>query len=93
MGVFSSTITNYSTIENNEPQIEQVQSSTSVLESPHLIYFQNISNEMFTLLEDNPLEYYDKLCKFKNMYDENEIKQIINSCEYRTWYSNHLQSL
>jgi len=93
MGVFSSTITNYSTIQNSEPQIEQVQSSTSVLESPELIYFQNITSEMFTLLEDNPLEYYNKLCKFQNMYDENEIKQIINGCEYRTWYSNHLQAL
>ena len=56
-------------------------------------YILTIFTEMFQLLEQNPNKYYNKLCEFKNIYTPQEIKQILDTTEYNTWYSNALQVL
>ena len=52
-----------------------------------------ISSIMIDLLEHNPEKYYTYLCNLKNKYSKDYIKEIVDSCEYRTWFSNHLQTL
>ena len=55
--------------------------------------FSNISENLLTLLLENPEKYYEELCDLKNKYNMDLIKRIIDCQHYQSYMGNHLHSL
>ena len=55
--------------------------------------FIDISEELFDLLENNYIAYYNTLCDLELQFDKLTIKKIIDNSVYRTYFGNQLHAL
>ena len=53
----------------------------------------DISEELFNLLENNYIAYYNTLCDLEIQYDKTTIKKIVDNSAYRTYLGNQLHAL
>ena len=58
-----------------------------------MAHFPTISENLLTLLLENPEKYYEELCDLKNKYNMDLIKRIIDCQHYQSYMGNHLHSL
>jgi len=58
-----------------------------------MAHFPTISENLLTLLLENPEKYYEELCDLKNKYNMDLIKKILNCSHYQSYMGNHLHSL
>ena len=58
-----------------------------------MAHFSTISENLLTLLLENPEKYYKELCDLKNKYNMDLIKKILNCSHYQSYMGNHLHSL
>ena len=58
-----------------------------------MAHFSTISENLLTLLLENPEKYYEELCDLKNKYNMDLIKKILNCSHYQSYMGNHLHSL
>ena len=58
-----------------------------------MTHFSTISENLLTLLLENPEKYYEELCDLKNKYNIDLIKKILNCSHYQSYMGNHLHSL
>ena len=55
--------------------------------------FIDISEELFDLLENNYIAYYNTLCDLELQFDKHIIKKIVDNSAYRTYLGNQLHAL
>lgn len=58
-----------------------------------MVRFSTISENLLTLLLENPEKYYEELCDLKNKYNMDLIKKILDCSHYQSYMGNHLHSL
>ena len=58
-----------------------------------MTHFSTISENLLTLLLENPEKYYEELCDLKNKYNMDLIKKFLNCSHYQSYMGNHLHSL
>ena len=58
-----------------------------------MVRFSTISENLLTLLLENPEKYYEELCDLKNKYNMDLIKKILDCSHYESYMGNHLHSL
>ena len=58
-----------------------------------MAHFPTISENLLTLLLENPEKYYEELCDLKNKYNMDLIKKSLDCSHYQSYMGNHLHSL
>ena len=53
----------------------------------------DISEQLFDLLENNYIAYYNTLCDLEIQLNKSTIKKIVNNTAYRTYFGNQLHAL